>query len=262
MCNKKRKTEESWIPIDVWSKERFSGSSHNFSILLRQSLANVRKVKLASANIPALYNIDGTNNTLTITESTPATFNVTLTPGGYSLTSGTVTLCALIQTALNAACANTYSVTYDSNTYKITIARTAGAVTFQLNWSTNNATKKLGTMLGFGITDSAAGLTTTTAASVADVSIDDLYLTISDIGLDSRSATSSNYWTFHLPLDDNTYQTKNTLFSGQQLVNAVVKYTDPRSISGFQVIVKDKWGDIKDFQGAEWSFNLRFYDAN
>ena len=266
MCPKKRKTEETsvgWRSIDVWSKDRYNGSSHNFSVRLVQKLAKVQAVKLASAHIPALYNIDDTNNQITITESTPATFNVTLTNGGYSLTSGPTTLVSLIQTALNAVTANTYTVTYDQNTYKITIARSAGAVTFQLNWSTNTKTQKIGTMLGFGISDSAAGLTTSTAASVADVSIDDLYLEISDIGTSSsQSAGSTVHWTYLLPLDQNTFQTKNTLFYNTQLISPFVDYAEPRTINHLKVVVKDKWGEIKDFQGAEWSFNLRFLVEN
>lgn len=264
MCPpKKRKVEDDpaseWFRCDVWSKDRQSGSSHDFKCQLVQHYNKCDAVKLVSAKIPPLYNID--SNTAFIFSEGAGNLTATLTSGGYSLTSGPTTLVTLIQTAMNAAGANTYSVTYNQNTYKITIARTAGAATVELRFSTNDATKKLGTMLGFGESD-LTGATTYTGSSIADVSISDLYLVIEELGTSNgHDVPSTLHYTFHLPLDQDSFGNANDLYYDTQLIHAIKQFDSPRTISQFSVRLRDKWGDIKDLQGAEWSFTLLIHNV-
>lgn len=71
----------------------------------------------------------------------------TLTPGTYA--TGAL-LAAEAQVALNAAGANTYSVTYDDSTHKFTITKVAGLDGFTLEWNTGaNYWKSVGWDMGY-----------------------------------------------------------------------------------------------------------------
>lgn len=76
---------------------------------------------------------------------------------------------AAVQTALNAmGGTNTYTCSYDTGTFKFTIARATGADSVTLKWSTGaNASASAGKDLGFVTTADDSGLTTYTGDSAA-----------------------------------------------------------------------------------------------
>lgn len=110
--------------------------------------------------IPGYVIRTGVNDTLVFSRSA-VTYTVTLTPGQYT---GTV-LAALIQAGMRAQdTGNNYTVTFDTSTLKFTLA-TAGAVNFELLWSTSAVTQRLAPTMGFATTDLTGSPTYTSATA-------------------------------------------------------------------------------------------------
>lgn len=101
-----------------------SSSPSNFTVLINTALSEMPKshVSLESITFYNLeYGINSNNNTLTFQENGVAVdIPITISPGNYSDS----TFTAALKTAMDAAGANTYTVTYNSTTSKLTISTT------------------------------------------------------------------------------------------------------------------------------------------
>lgn len=147
------------------------GTDENFTITKTSSNFNKipKRVKLLSARIPFVWdNITTTNNAFTLIELPgPVTHSaVTVPVGRYTGT----TLAVALQTTLNAipGVIHTYTVIYDTNTFKFTIAANGN---FQFNFAVVNS---IAPALGFTeiTTASATSLTSPGVAIIqADVEI-------------------------------------------------------------------------------------------
>lgn len=238
----KGEDQTTLINLHVQSRDRVYGTPGNFKIMLPREFRRVLSAKLTYVNLPILYNIDST------TQVYKGGVNQALTSGGYLLDSGDISLCQHLRSVLSAD-----SVTYSSVTGKVTIVF---SVPTTLNWSTNAATRKLGTMLGFGTSDLTA--TTHTGSSIADVDINTMRMTIEEFGERGQVTTDARgNFTFLLPISGNTLGIKNSLISAQQLESQVIEFEPPAKIARLSVNLKDPFGDLKDLQGAEWDFGLQ-----
>ncbi len=265
--NKKARIEEQehdptsdWKEVYVASKDRedTNQSTSDFRVQLRDWKHWVDAVVLEQVHIPALYNIDASNNTFILDEG-GGPLTATIAPGGYSTGSGAVLFQGAIKNALDAAGANTYSVVYDNNTYKLTISRSAGVATFFLDFTNS---PELACIMGFNQGVTTTG-TTVTADFPLDLSIDDLFMDIEELGNSGRNnAANTFHYTFRLPLDEDVFNVKNTMFRTKQLTNQTKIFDEPRTIQTLTVKIKDQFGQIKDFQGANWSFILKYRESN
>lgn len=97
-------------------------SNASFNITNFKEANNYSKISLTSVILPnTVYPINSFNNVIVFEEDGNATdFTATLTPGGYTATE----LATVIKDSMDAAGANTYTVTYDTNTYKYSIGST------------------------------------------------------------------------------------------------------------------------------------------
>lgn len=142
-----------------------AGTDINFTITKPVSNFNVtpKRVKLLSARIPYVWdNITTANNAFTLIEPGPVTHaGVTVPTGRYT----GPTLAAALQTTLNAipGVVNTYTVTYDPNTFKFTISAVPG--TFQFNFTIADS---IASALGFAsiVTVSASSITSSGVANL------------------------------------------------------------------------------------------------
>lgn len=110
--------------------------------------------------------VAGFNDKFDITEGTTGDAIATITAGNYL--TGTL-LAAELQTQINvAATDNSYTVTYDTATFKFTIARSTGSATISLEWSTGaSSPANVGIDLGFVVSADDTGATTYTSDTVA-----------------------------------------------------------------------------------------------
>ena len=135
-----------------------SGTDANFEITKPISPFDTapKRVKLLTANIPFTWdNITTANNRLTLIELPgPVSHPATVPVGRYTGT----TLATALQTALNTvATLHTYTVAFDTNTFKFTISATGN---FQLNFA---VTDTIAAAVGFDqvTTSSATSVTST-----------------------------------------------------------------------------------------------------
>lgn len=115
------------MKVLIDSKYRESGTLTNYKYILPHPVKNVREVRLLQSVIPnSIYQLASGYNTFDFTEDpagTPDAQTITLTPGNYTGSE----LATEIETQLNAdMTGNDYSVSYDSNTNKLTTTKTSG----------------------------------------------------------------------------------------------------------------------------------------
>ena len=106
-------------------------------------LNNLTRFKITLQNIEfpnVVYPINRFNNNLYFSEDDAGSFTATLTPNGYTGTQ----LAAELKTQLEAAGAGTYTVTYDTQSKKMTIAVAGAVAAFQFLTGVNNAYGELG----------------------------------------------------------------------------------------------------------------------
>ena len=146
-----------------------SPNTNTFRYVMRRPLTNIVSIELMSGSIPSyLFNINNGWNTFIVSEGTNMNL-VTLTPGFYTDS----TILVELQRALNAIPAkrNTYTVTQDQNTRRLTIASNnivaysflfySGSPRDQIDLNTLTITSinTPATLLGFGLNDYTSNTT-------------------------------------------------------------------------------------------------------
>lgn len=166
----------------------------DFQLNLSQPISG--KWTLKSCFICADFpNVSSSNNRIPFTENATQKL-ATVTPGYYANN----TIAAAVKTALDTASGgfNTYTVSLDSVTQKLTITASSGA--FTLDWA-SSPTYSMASALGFEATDTASGLTTTGTKIVVLNSV--LGFNIAIDGLTNIVNAKGSGSTFYLPMDSN-----------------------------------------------------------
>jgi len=143
--------------------ECFTGLTHNTTFTLRNHWDKIHFVELKNIHIPySWYNVSAElgNLTFNVTETAVNTL-VTLTAGRYG---DGPALALELQTRLNAVATNTYTVTFNTTTFKFTISATGN---FRLELAT---LPTLARLIGFPVTDPAE-TTSFTSANVIDLTL-------------------------------------------------------------------------------------------
>jgi hypothetical protein len=106
------------------------------------NITNIKAYSVQSVVIPETYYcVNSNNNVLTIADTTPSNYDITLTSGNYDISELTTEL----ETQLNAsACAGTFTCSYNINTGKMTYTNSSEATTID---STSSAYTLLGKMM-------------------------------------------------------------------------------------------------------------------
>lgn len=265
---KKGKIEEDdaystaeWVYLDISSENKITGSNSNsdFTTIVKNTKINAIAARLQYIHLPAMYNVDTGYNTIAFRDGGASNITATITPGAYSAVAGPISMSVAIANALTTASAESgnshvYTCSYNVNTYKFTITDTSVGGSRYI-WSED---PKLATMLGF-TTDGLFLVESVTSDIVSDLSIDDLYLRIEEFGYKSRfDEVNTNYWTFRLPLSDETFATKNDLFEENQLGNQMITWPEgTKAINELHVKLVDKYGLVKNLNGAHFKFGLK-----
>lgn len=245
--------------IEIDSSLRTSGSIENFEVILNHPVYLNRDrqyfVRLENIKIPtSFYNINTTNNVLKITEDpagTPDPISVTVPPGNYTESELRTTTIALLNTAtLNA---NTYSMTFDSITGKITI--TTDTTEFFVDSITN------GSVLNpaFGFNDAQNTSTSLSLVSINHISLDFLrYLNIkSDLGSNNHySKTNLENIGVQVPITEG----RSTIQFYDNHNGYKAKMETKHSIKNIRFRIIDSDRNQVDLNGVDWSCEVVIYE--
>ena len=222
-----------------------SASSTDFKVRVNPCISHVNKVELLELTVPnSIYNVKSTNNVIYFKEPlSGGNDTATITPGAYT----TTTITAAIAAAMNASTNNayTYSVAFDSTTYKLTITSTGA---FQLQFATFT-TNSAGSLLGF-TTDTTAGLSQVANQAIALFNPRNYYIDFKDFNSNVRSTNSVEYGTFIINSTVNS--------GGIESWSLLSRYPQSISLSNqtintLSIAIKDVNNTVVDLNGLDWS---------
>lgn len=169
------------------------GTSSNFQITLDDSL-NINNVKLLNARIPVTwYNIDSLNNTILFNEGA-GNLTATLPLGNYNITD----LTSELKIQLDSAGLDTYTVTYDSKTMKMTISSSG---TFSLLFNTSSS--EIWEILGFNKTDTNIASSHVGNNVIDLIRIKYIQIIVPELGIIGHSTKTNQQYTFLIPVNEN-----------------------------------------------------------
>lgn len=235
----------TYLLINSGQRQTDSSSSTDFYVRFSQHVANVRKVKLDWVQIPlAIYQITSSNNTIYFRENS-TNKTATLTAGYYNANDLGVELATQLNTASGGFA--TFTVTFNSSTYKFTIVSTQS---FSLQWSLG------GPNLAFGYPAADTPMNTNTR-SIQSCQINSplgVGLSIREFDTPTLTGGNSFYSTFKFYLEASigsisTYDPKKEY---------AVEFPTT-SFSELHIKVTDFEGNVIDINNHDWSMHLTVY---
>jgi hypothetical protein len=241
------------LVINSEDRENYLGTTSTVFTVNLQNPINQKIVGygLKSAIIPKTnYNIPAIRNTFTFNNSI-STSTITITPGNYTMTE----LLAEIQTQLNALGFDTYTVTYNSISGKVTFQSTLAAFTINPTLSTQQGSilYKLGFVPGIAYTGG-----TVTAPNVADISgIKSAFIKIKQLTQYMRNTTNSML-NFKVDLSCQFGSIVYFADEGRYHQYFNVSTVNLSNIGYLEVSLVDEYGVPLELNGRDWSFVLQF----
>lgn len=221
------------------------------TIPLPSQIGIITEVKLVSSFIVnSVYNIDTHNNTMQfrfvdIAPPLDETKTVTLTPKQHDGAS----LAAALQTALNAITGlRTFTVAFDTATYKLTFTRTDGNGTFQLIVNQNNyAYEALGFELGtYPVAGADTTFTSDYPVNLMGPSV--LYIAIPGVNRAMLSKDGADYFA-EIQLQDSFLSRNTNTFVSNSAV--FPNGTNLRSMT-LRFFMDNKQRTVWNFNGMPW----------
>lgn len=226
------------------SRDRISGSSHDFKIQLKPALTSVKSIKLLSVGLPLTnYIVDSTNNKIYFNDGT-TDFTATLSNGVYDSDS----ILSAIKTAMEATgYGGVITVTYSDITLKFTITST---LNISLSWGTTENSAAY--LFGFNNVNTI-NTATHTSDNVPHLSIPPYIFIDIDafpIVTSTSNAETTSFIIFsHYNSGSVSFHTQNTHYE--------IKLTNRISqLQYFNVKLKYRGGNILNLNGIDWQFLL------
>mgnify|MGYP005867437537 CR=1 FL=1 len=220
------------------STDRYDGTSTNFKLDMRNSY-KVKNVKLLHCRIPVTWhNIDSYNNTILFNEG-GSNLTATLTQGSYNISD----LQTEIETQMDSAGADIYTVTYDKKTMKITISSTG---TFSLLFGTSSS--EIYEILGFDNIDTSTASSQTGNNVIDLIRVKNILIKIPELGIFGRSTNDDDKYTFIIPVNQN--RSEFIRFNDNDNFNQI-KILDDRLITELTIIVKDERNRALELNSSE-----------
>jgi len=224
-----------------------SSSSGEFTVDVGAFDGPVQTIELVSAEIPnTQYVFTSANNYIDFNEGAGA-LSAQITPGTYSIDD----LVSHLKTILDAAGSDTYTVSFDEITKKLTIASTGS---FSLLWSSgSHSATSAYKELGWNQTDVSSGSSHTAPNSLKISGDDYWFISVRNMPLNGvQGGSNSIGFTFKVPINvgygDIVFYTQETGLN-QTITQANVCFCQPI----FYVQLLDAYGKIVDLQGRDWS---------
>ena len=245
--------------LEIDSALRTSGSISDYEMILNHPIylnrARQYFIRLENIKVPtSFYNINSTNNVLKITEDpagTPDAISVTIPPGNYTESELRSTTIALLNAAtLNT---NTYSMSFDSITGKITI--TTDTTEFLVDSITN------GSLINraFGFEDAQYTSASMELISVNHISLNFVrYLNIkTDLGSNNHySRNNLQDIGVQVPITEG----RSTIQFYDNHSGYRAKMENRHNIKHLRLRILDNNNNIIDLNGVNWSAELVIYE--
>jgi hypothetical protein len=239
----------------VDSRDRISSSAgtHDFVINLPEHIRKISKVELSSLNVPnTIYNINSSNNVIPVVISS-VTYNATLTPGSYTDSTLIVEAQSKINTAVTTSTGQTFTITFNATTYKLTFASTGS---FQINFASSSSPWR---ECGFANALTTAG-TSATGSNVAQLGLPyELFIVIEQLSHGSPIRTTNptlGHYTFICPLNGNGGSVSSY---SEDVYTQHIHFNPPlSSIDRLTVRLLDRNASAANLNGADFSMILNF----
>lgn len=266
------------VSLNINSNDRDRGVIENFGyalshqITFSQSAAKSYFMRLENIQLPySFYQLNSNYNTFQVIETdgvTPHTLTITIDEGNYTI----LELITELEAALNTASSssgdsNTYTITYDDITNKLTFLFTPGSSTsVTIDTISNGST--MNSLLGLGKVDvgddtgkDTTLVLTASTSSVAPYSVDLLVINYIDI---ETSVTSNNHYNkggqinigVRVPMttDRNSIQ----YFSNHE--GHMTKINNKGPLSSIGLRLKDPLGNQIDLNEVDYNCELTIYE--
>ena len=225
----------------IQSKDRISGTASDFVIQV-PPMNRVREVNLVSASVPnTIYNITAINSAI-YWNAGSGPLSATIAPGAYSVTSLTIAL----TTAMIAADANEYSVSYNSTTMKIRIG-----CDISISLTCSNTTNAIWDVIGFLAADRVPAASHT-ADDVLQLDFP-AYLMVGINELASARAVSTSGYRgdFIIPMTVNSQYLE--LYNHKSSYDIDSEYSAGVTLSRLSIRLQNPDGEEISLNGGEWS---------
>lgn len=266
------------ISLEVNSRERTRGDIENFDLFLEHQLKFSQKesksyyLRIENIQIPkSYYDIDSNFNVFQVIETdgvTPHTLTITIDVGNYTITE----LLTELESALDSASSssgdsNTYTLSYDDITNKVTIRYDGGTSTsVTIDTIANGST--LNQLIGFGKEDTTT-ITGQDNTTVLSDGVDSTAPNCVDLHTKSyivleTSITSNNYYNkdrqLHVGARVPMLVDRNEVqyFSNHEGHKTLINNKGPISTIGFRLL--DEYGNQIDLCEVDWSCEVNFYE--
>lgn len=224
----------------IESSNKSYGSSSNFNIILDEPI-KVDEVRLLHSRIPVTwYNIDSFNNNILFNEGA-GNLTATIPVGNYAISE----LVSEIKTQMDIVGSDTYTVTYNTKTMKLTIASTG---TFSLLF--NTSTSEIWEMIGFTKTNTSVGASHTGTNVIDLVRIKYIQIIIAELGLFGRSTNTNYEYTFIIPVTENRSDILH--FNDENNFNQLQRLNG-RIVNNMNIILRDQKNRTINLNGSEIS---------
>ena len=271
-------TIKDHICLELNSRKRTRGTIEDFVVALshqitfNQSPNKSYYLRLENIQIPhSFYQVNSNNNTFQVIETdgvTPHTLTITIDAGNYTISELLTELEAALDTASAASGdTNSYTLTYDDITNKITLKYDGGTSTsVTVDTIANNSTMNVILGLGKADTDNITGGDTTLVLadgveSVAPNSVDLHYYSYIIV---ETSLSSNNYYDengqIHIGCRVPIIVDRNIVnyFGNQD--GHMTKLNNKGPLSVLEMKLKDEFGNLIDLNEVDWSVELCIYE--
>ena len=237
------------IEFIINNTDRVNGTSHDYTIQTRTD-----NMRLPSGATPSrctvrgigftngLYNINSTNNIITIFETTAGSNTViTLPVGQYNANQLATQIASSFTSASQVS--NTYTATYNAQTYYMTI--TANTHTFNF----------VNTSVLLGMMNNGTASLTQTSTQAIKLLIDFLYVRCDLIGEIKNTSQTNAPGSFTIPL--NSIDLGTSAYLGRDVLPNIEHtfYAKPT----FHVTIFDPYGNVQDLHGTSHQIILQLF---
>ena len=224
------------LHVDTQYATKNNGNPFDCTYVMSNKHRGLNQVTLRNLQMPiGFYNVRAPYNNVVINGTT-----YTVSPGNYS----SVTFLSALNSAITAA-VGTFSITASTNKFQFIPASGSATITSS---STINPT--LTTLLGFVSGQSGTSIVATNSYIINFDTYVDVY--IKNLAV---SSTESQLVTFKIPVNVGSGQILHWAQNSQD--TQIIQVCRPlESIDRFIIQVYDRFGNVLDNNGLDWSFTM------
>lgn len=243
--------------LDSRDRQNTRDSVTDYVVHLTKPMLKVDRVSLKEVCLPwTIYNVSSAkgNHQMTVNEAVTGDFTVTIPDGWYDVSA----LCTDLNTLLDVgATDNTYTVTYDANTMKVTITASTENI---LVYGSDSSGKTTGLEQELGFTTATSTALTATGTNVPKILSPEYLLLNLDFVSDNIDTLDAN--------KNATFLLAPSINGNSANGGSVVRLTEGETwtqecqhtsrLQHFRVSLRSEDNNVVDMNGADWHVVLEF----